>query len=192
MTCVSIGTGKKKCLESKSAGNFPAPATSFVSCAHLLRFAIDDVATHDRVELAQFDSIWIIAAILRGQIHVRAFCAAHLDNLPWSLLSHFMPSFPTQIENLQTGSIAQLRSSHKLRTFGDVLNTWRQAQFVGHARYLSISSDSRSITSGRTVARFVMMASRSAPACGDAPAPSSRWIALMTARFATSVFESSV
>lgn len=88
----------KKIAEKQKRREFPAPATSYAGCVHLFRFAIDDVATHDRIELAQLDAIWIIATIFRGQIHVRAFCAAHLDNLPWSLLSHFMPSFPTWLK----------------------------------------------------------------------------------------------
>lgn len=54
----------------------------------LFGFAVNDVSAHDRIVLAQFKSIGVVATILFGQIHVRALGAAHLDQDSRSLFSH--------------------------------------------------------------------------------------------------------
>lgn len=105
----------------------PAPSTSMVSqelsldfvpslgFALSLGFAIDDVAAHDRIVLAQLKSIRIVASIFRRQIHVRAFCAAHLDELTRSLFRHSnTPSFSAQTrQNSQKFSITHGTDEYK-------------------------------------------------------------------------------
>ena len=117
LTCKNFLNGRNPQLllqKSKGAGLCPAPTIPMVDCVHSLRFAIDDVAADNRVKLAQLDPARIVAAILRGQIHVRAFGAAHLDKLPWSLFCHDPFSFPAAAQNLQMDSITQTCDPHKI------------------------------------------------------------------------------
>lgn len=68
-----------------------------VHSAISLGFTIDDMAAHDRIVFAQLKPIRIVASILRRQVHVRALCAAHLNELTRSLFRHNnTPSFSAQ------------------------------------------------------------------------------------------------
>jgi hypothetical protein len=54
---------------------------------------------HDRVELAEFHSSGVVAAILFRQIHVRAFGAAHLNKDARAFFSHEYPPLDPKMLN---------------------------------------------------------------------------------------------
>lgn len=64
------------------------------------------MSAYNGVEFAQFHAVGIIAAILVGYIHVRAFSAAHFYHNAWAFFSHCSCSFTCRFSPIYQASIA--------------------------------------------------------------------------------------
>ena len=72
----------------------PASAAKTMSCRQrrLLGLAVCDVLAHNRIVFAQLQTCGVIAPILFGQIHVRAFSATHFNKNSRSFFRHVLRS----------------------------------------------------------------------------------------------------